>query len=98
VADSRADALSLAREVQPEVIVLDLGMPVTEGLAFRLAQVADPDLADIPVVMVSGSLHTLDLARRLGVAGVFLRSDDPGELLDVVHAHCGKAKDGSRER
>jgi Response regulator containing CheY-like receiver, AAA-type ATPase, and DNA-binding domains len=40
---------------RPGVIVLDLRMPVMDGWAFRVAQRADPRIARIPVVILSGA-------------------------------------------
>lgn len=44
-----------ADRVQPAVILLDLAMPVMDGRAFRAAQLADPALAGIPVVIISAT-------------------------------------------
>jgi CheY-like chemotaxis protein len=41
--------------VQPAVILLDLAMPVMDGRQFRAAQLADPALAEIPVVLISAT-------------------------------------------
>jgi two-component system response regulator MprA len=39
--------------LRPCLIVIDWAMPVMDGLSFRRAQLADPDLQDIPVVVLS---------------------------------------------
>ena len=50
------DALNQLRNGrQPNIIVLDLRMPVMDGWAFRTAQRADPRIARIPVVILSGA-------------------------------------------
>ena len=50
------DALTQLRTGRrPSVIVLDLRMPVMDGWAFRIAQRADPRIARIPVVILSGA-------------------------------------------
>jgi CheY-like chemotaxis protein len=50
------EALSLLRTGRrPDAIVLDLRMPVMDGWAFRLVQQADPAIAAIPVVVLSGA-------------------------------------------
>ena len=47
------EGLRLARELQPDVITLDVMMPGIDGWAVLAALKADPDLADIPVVMLT---------------------------------------------
>jgi CheY-like chemotaxis protein len=51
------DALARLRcgQVRPDAIVLDLDMPVMNGWQFRKEQLLDPKLADIPVLVASGS-------------------------------------------
>jgi CheY-like chemotaxis protein len=50
------DALTQLRTGRrPGAIVLDLRMPVMDGWAFRVAQRADPRIARIPVVILSGA-------------------------------------------
>jgi CheY-like chemotaxis protein len=45
----------LRRGLRPDLILLDLLMPVMNGWEFRQVQLADPLLAGIPVVIVSAS-------------------------------------------
>jgi signal transduction histidine kinase len=49
------DALHQMRVNRPDLVVLDLLMPVMSGWQFRAEQKRDPALADIPVVVISGS-------------------------------------------
>ena len=55
------EALAILRAWQPDLIVLDLMMPVMDGWAFRAAQQAQPDSRDIPVLLLSA---TRDLVRQ----------------------------------
>src|SRR5688572_24312747 len=52
------DALAQLQKAdeKPCVILLDLMMPVMDGWAFRAAQRANPDLQDIPIVVLSANL------------------------------------------
>ena len=55
VTDNGRAALDALRSGwRPCVILLDLSMPYMSGYAFRQAQLHDPRLADIPVLVVSG--------------------------------------------
>ena len=59
-ADGRA-GLTEARAHRPDVILLDLMMPVMDGWGFRAAQKLDSTLADIPVVVVSALADRRDI-------------------------------------
>lgn len=52
-----AEALAVLRRgwVEPALILLDLMMPVMDGWQFREAQLRDPALAAIPVIVMSAS-------------------------------------------
>jgi CheY-like chemotaxis protein len=56
------------KELQPEVIFLDLNMPVMNGQTFLREIKKNPQLASIPVVIFSTSsqLSTMQLTRELG--------------------------------
>jgi CheY-like chemotaxis protein len=49
------EGLAAARRARPDLIVLDLMMPVMDGWQFRSAQRDDPALASIPVIVISAS-------------------------------------------
>jgi CheY-like chemotaxis protein len=59
-----SEGLRLARSNSPEVITLDLEMPVMDGWSFRRLQQGDPALADIPVIVVTacGAKSDIDAA------------------------------------
>ncbi|MFL5274543.1 MAG: response regulator [Anaeromyxobacteraceae bacterium] len=51
-----ADALAkLAAGARPDLILLDLMMPVMDGWQFRAAQLAHPDYASIPVIVITAA-------------------------------------------
>ncbi len=47
------EALQRLRELHPSVVLLDLMMPGMNGWQFRAAQMGDPDVSSIPVIVVS---------------------------------------------
>jgi signal transduction histidine kinase len=53
--DDGREGLRLMRLVHPDVVVLDLMMPVMDGWQFRIEQRRDPAIADTPVVVLSAS-------------------------------------------
>jgi CheY-like chemotaxis protein len=72
----------------PCVIVLDLQMPVMDGVQFRHWQLSDPNLARVPVIVHSGGLGT-DARRGLGdVAAYCPKPSSPLELVRLVTQLC----------
>jgi CheY-like chemotaxis protein len=55
MAANGSEALDLVGKEKPACILLDLMMPVMDGWQFRAAQLADPALAEIPVVIISAT-------------------------------------------
>ncbi len=88
-ASDGAEALRKARAVQPDVVLLDLMMPGMNGWDFRAAQLRDPAIASIPVVVLSalGRVSTIDalafLPKPFGL-------DD---LLDLVRRAAAHGRD-----
>jgi DNA-binding NarL/FixJ family response regulator len=81
-------AVALAREHRPDVVLMDVRMPGSDGLDATRRIVADPELADTRVVI----LTTFDLdeyvfeALRAGASGFLLKDTEPVELLAAVRA------------
>jgi CheY-like chemotaxis protein len=48
-----AEALATLRTLRPDAVILDLLMPEMTGFEFLAVKAADPDLAPIPVIVVS---------------------------------------------
>jgi CheY-like chemotaxis protein len=82
-----ADDLSVlqaSREHLPDLILLDLLMPVVSGdeAARELHEL--PETSDIPIVLMSGAPDVEQRAAELGVAGFLHKPFDLDDLLDVV--------------
>jgi PAS domain S-box-containing protein len=85
-----AEAIEQARALQPAVILLDVMMPQVDGWTVLSALKGDPDLADIPVVIVS-LLDERPLGLSLGAAEFLTKPVDRGLLVGTVRAHAGAA-------
>ena len=68
---------------RPSLILLDVLLPVLDGVRFRQWQRRDPDLAAIPVVVVS-ALDAFDCPEA---AAHIRKPFAPQELLDAVRRH-----------
>jgi CheY-like chemotaxis protein len=86
VANGREALDYLHAAMKPHVILLDLMMPVMDGWEFRRRQKADPELAPVPVIVLSA----LDQGRAAPVdAEAFLKKPlDFDRLLELVRDHC----------
>ncbi|GAA0959224.1 response regulator transcription factor [Streptomyces rhizosphaericus] len=84
-------ALALVRERRPDVVLMDIRMPVLDGLAATRGITADPALGEVKVVM----LTTFELdeyvfeAIRSGASGFLVKDTEPDELLRAVRAVVG---------
>lgn len=80
-----AAALSMLSVFQPDVIVLDLMMPVLDGWGFRAAQrELAPELARIPVVVLSGARDAMSAGNDLGATAVVVKPFALEALLDAI--------------
>jgi len=73
---------------RPALILLDVMMPGKDGHGFRTEQLADPALAGIPVVVLSGAYDVGAIADRLGARDYLTKPLDVQRLLDTVRRYC----------
>ena len=90
VAGDGREALDLLRAgPKPSVIVLDLTMPRMDGWDFRQAQVADPNLKDIPVIVATASGFSAETIRsQFGDVHFLDKPFDPATFLDLIARCC----------
>jgi CheY-like chemotaxis protein len=77
-------ALRLAREQQPDVILLDLMMPGLDGFAINSRLQADLRTRFIPVVIMSASYRLREQHSRLGARGYLAKPFDLNDVLAWV--------------
>lgn len=83
------DALEyLETHPTPNLIVLDLMMPVMDGPEFRHRQLADPRWAAIPVLVMSASDRGAEIATELGVTAFLAKPARVKELIAAVTRLC----------
>jgi CheY-like chemotaxis protein len=88
-ADGREALDYLHRYPPPCLIVLDLMMPGMDGRQFRAAQLRDPALAQIPVVVCSALADRTDPADFAGVRGLLTKPVDPAVLVALTQPGAG---------
>lgn len=84
-AEHGRDALWVLREHKPAVILMDLMMPEMNGFEFLAQRRNDPEIAAIPVVVMTAEPA---LARRVGddAAAVFSKPFDVNTLIPMIDA------------
>jgi two-component system chemotaxis response regulator CheY len=88
-APNGAIALERLREDRPCMVLLDLMMPVMTGWEFRERQLADPQLASIPVLCMSAVYQPEDVMTELRV-NCLAKPLDFGRLIDEIATTCGR--------
>ncbi|MGH7477302.1 MAG: response regulator [Longimicrobiales bacterium] len=80
-----------ARERPPDLILMDLSMPVLDGWGANEQLKADPRTASIPVVMVTAhsGLVTPKSAREAGFASLLLKPVETRRLVELVETMIG---------
>jgi CheY-like chemotaxis protein len=78
--------LQLARDLQPAAILLDVMMPRMDGWAVLGALKADPQTAEIPVIMIS-MIRETGLAYSLGAADYMTKPIDWARLKRAIDRH-----------
>ena len=96
-AESGQQGMALARQEQPDLILLDVMMPEIDG--FKVCQYlkGQPETAHIPVVFLSarGAADDLEAGRRVGAQGFLTKPFLAGEVLAMVEfqlARCGEGQ------
>jgi CheY-like chemotaxis protein len=82
------EALAHLRASPVCIVLLDLMMPVMNGWDFRAEQMKDPQMAKVPVVVVTADSGARRRARSLGVVDYMVKPIDFERLLQLVEEHC----------
>jgi CheY-like chemotaxis protein len=84
-ASQALDMLS-SKKIHPDLIFLDLNMPVMNGQQFLMEIKNEDELKHIPVVILSTSSHksTIELTKELGAIDFFSKPDKFEDLLGIL--------------
>jgi CheY-like chemotaxis protein len=88
VCESGAQALERAPSFHPDMIVLDVMMPVMDGIQTFHALKADARVAHAPVVFMTAKVQSQEIEhyKTIGVRGVIPKPFDPLTLSDQIRA------------
>ncbi|HTV19964.1 MAG TPA: response regulator, partial [Polyangiaceae bacterium] len=79
--------LALVRERRPDLVLLDLMMPVMTGSEMLRQMRADPSLADLPVVVMTALPGAVPADSAAGHQAVLQKPFTPEQLFEVVRAN-----------
>ena len=91
-ANNGEDGLNKARDVTPDLILLDIMMPGIDGWETLTRLKRDPATAGIPVVIFTAREHARGHQRsaEMGAVDYFRKPFEPDELIELVEKHCGQ--------
>ncbi|MEU6687041.1 response regulator transcription factor [Streptomyces sp. NPDC046832] len=90
-ASDGAEAVRLTKEQHADVVLMDIRMPGTDGFAATRMISADPDLADVRVVILT-TFEVDDYvvqSLRAGASGFLGKGSEPEELLNAIRIAAG---------
>jgi CheY-like chemotaxis protein len=99
-ANSGAKGIEVAVAQQPDAILMDVMMPEVDGpTTFRNMQ-QNPDISNIPVLLLTAKVQGVDQRRfaGLGVAAVLFKPFDPLTLADQISEVLGWSKNGASDK
>jgi DNA-binding NarL/FixJ family response regulator len=85
------EAVELTRTLRPDIVLMDISMPVMDGIEATEAIRAEQSDACVLVLTGSNSRTDVDRARRAGAAGYVTKDRIAAELIDtIVRTAAGK--------
>ena len=94
IAGSGAEGLRLAREIRPAIITLDVMMPEMDGWTVLSQLKADPELSEIPVIMLT-VVDEKNMGFALGAADYVTKPIERSRLSAILNRHRRQGR-GSR--
>lgn len=95
-ASTAMSALRLVRGEAPDVVLLDLSLPVMDGLSFLEQFRVECPTAPVLILTAFGDLESARRAIHLGVTEFLAKPIDLGVLEEAIRSACRKVKGGFR--
>jgi CheY-like chemotaxis protein len=90
-ANSGTQALERAREVRPDLVLLDKNMPGMTAAEVVIALRAEPGLESIPILILSGEVLSRDELAELGANGAVQKPFDIPDLVEKIRSNVAAA-------
>ena len=93
VARDGEEGLEVMKKTKPNLVLLDIIMPKMGGFEVMEAMTKEPELKNIPVIIISNSGQPveLDKAQKLGAKDWLIKTEfDPQEVIEKVKKQIGK--------
>jgi CheY-like chemotaxis protein len=99
-ADNGEEALMRIRGERPDVVLLDVMMPIRDGWMVAEDVAGDPTVRDIPIVFISARAEQRDRERAhsLGAVGYVTKPLNPVGLSAAIDEILGRIAKGEREQ
>jgi CheY-like chemotaxis protein len=75
------------------LVLLDLDMPAVDGRRFRMEQCGDPRLADVPTVIVTGTMLTPEVRAELQATDYLSKPVPRARFIQIVERYCARIGD-----
>jgi CheY-like chemotaxis protein len=95
-ANNGDDGIRLAREGHPDLILMDVSIPIIDGWEATKILKADPTTAGIPVVALTAHAMAADRAKaaEVGCDGYLAKPVEPRRVIEEVQKFVGEATAG----
>jgi len=87
------DGLEKAKEINPDIILLDIILPKLDGFLVLKELKSDDKLKEIPVLLLTnlGQEDDIKKGKKLGADGYFVKANhNPAEIVDKVKEQLNK--------
>ncbi len=77
----------MARRFQPDLVLMDINMPVMDGIKASSMMKDEKETSNIPIIFLSNedlSIEEEKVIKELGVSGCIQKGVEPEELIDYV--------------
>ncbi len=86
------EGIASAKDLRPDLILLDIMMPGIDGWETLTRLKRDPETSNIPVIIFTAREHSRghQKSAEMGAADYFRKPFEPDELIELVEKHIGQ--------